>query len=76
AIVHEDGQDYCFVVRPAVAGGTAIGPQRVRRTAVVVRPIPSHPTILQALGGVVEGDTVVTKGLQHLTEHSLVRIVD
>jgi RND family efflux transporter MFP subunit len=76
AVVELYGQQFCYVVsaggKPPDTGATL----QAQRTAVVVWPILSDPRSFQLVNGAAEGDYVVTKGLQHLSEQTTVRIMD
>lgn len=76
AVVKLYGQDYCYVIHSVDEGLGAASILEAVRTAVVVLPIPSDPRRYQLIGGAVEGDLVVTKGIQHLSERTTVRIAD
>ena len=47
-----------------------------RRISVDLLPIRSDPRLMRVSSGLVEGDRVVTKGIQHLTDGAPVRILE
>jgi len=76
AVVERYGQHYCYVVdqKKKAKGGDPVFV--AVRTAVEVLPIPSDPRSYQLVRGSAEGSWVVTKGHQHLSERSDVRVTD
>lgn len=73
SIVEDAGRHFAYFVR---ASGVGADTMEATRTEVTVWPIPSDPRHLQLVKGGSQGDLVVTKGLQHLTEQSPVRITN
>lgn len=76
AVVELYGQQFCYVVstggKPPDMGAIL----QAQRTAVLVWPILSDPRSFQLVNGAMEGDYAVTKGLQHLSDQTTVRITD
>lgn len=77
AVVQRYARHFCFVVR-AVDSPVGASDSRLiaTRTPVTVFAIPSAPRLLRIVDGVDEGDLVVTKGQQHMSEQTHVRIED
>ncbi len=77
AVVELFGQTFCYVVQPRDPGGdSAGGIFLARRVAIDVLPVLSDPRSYRVVSGVEEGAMVVTKGLQHLSEQTEVRLED
>lgn len=76
AVVERYGQHFCYVLHSITKGDGADAIFEARRTSVVVLPILADPRSYQIVSGVTEGSLVVTKGHQHLSERSAVRIMD
>jgi RND family efflux transporter MFP subunit len=76
AVVERDGQRFCYVLHSTSTGDGADAIFEARRTSVVVLPILSDPRSYRLVSGVAEGSLVVTKGSQHVSERSPVRITD
>jgi membrane fusion protein (multidrug efflux system)/multidrug efflux system membrane fusion protein/cobalt-zinc-cadmium efflux system membrane fusion protein len=77
AVVELFGRQFCYVVGPGEQqGSSSVAGLVAQRTPVTALPIPADRRNLQIVEGVDEGDLVVTKGLQHLSERSSVRITD
>lgn len=77
AVVELFGEQFVHVVRPTVSEtDTMPTTLTATRTAVVVLPIPSDPRFWRVVEGLEEGELVVTKGVQHLSAETAVRITE
>jgi len=77
AVTSEFGANFCFVVRPAEnASDTQEPALEALRAGVSVLPTTFDPRLLRVVSGLEEGDVVVTKGLQHLSERTRVTVSD
>lgn len=77
AVVEFFGSPYCYVVHSSEpSSDTQDAVLIARRTPVVVYPLASNPRVFQLVQGANEGDFVVTKGLQHLSEESRIYITN
>lgn len=77
AVVEFFGSQYCYVVQSGESSSsTEDAVLLAKRTPVVVYPLASNPRAYQLIKGAGEGDYVVTKGLQHLSEESRIHIMN
>ncbi|MFQ5489900.1 MAG: efflux RND transporter periplasmic adaptor subunit, partial [Phycisphaerae bacterium] len=76
AVIRRYGQHLCYVVRSTEEQSGSGQVLRAVRTPVEVLPIPADPRRYELVRGVAEGDRVVTKGIGHLSDETVVRITD
>jgi len=77
AVVELFGEHFVHVVRPTTPVADTMQTElTATRTAVIVLPIPSDPRFWQVVEGLEEGELVVTKGVQHLSTETTVRITE
>lgn len=77
AVVEFFGIKFCYVVHSqGHDGDTEDATLIARRSPVVVYPLASNPRVFRLVQGAKEGDLVVTKGLQHLSEETRIHITN
>jgi RND family efflux transporter MFP subunit len=72
AVFERFRQKYCYVV--SRLDGESV--DRAILTRIEALPVPSDPEYVQVIGGVGVGDRVVTTGLPHVTDQTIVRVVE
>lgn len=71
AVIEVYGQSMCYVAT-ALAGEDGL--MEAVRVPVEVLPLPADIRRLHVVSGLSEGDLIVVKGMQHLSERSMVRL--
>jgi membrane fusion protein (multidrug efflux system) len=76
AVIERYGQHCCYLVQAIQGEGETQPVHRAVRRVIEVWPLRSDPSSFRLVAGLVEGDTVVTKGQQYLTDRAEVHITN